>query len=877
MKKVARRLALPLLLLLVALGAVLLFLDGGQQAEPERAADEARDDAPGAAEAATGAGGAGEAATERTTVEDDAAAFAAGAGAVRLGIPGFVGRVLDRDGAPVAGAEVRATGLAGWGAARDREDFAARLGADWTLHSRADGRFAVPEAPRDGLRFELLITDPRHAPFRLLNLPAWPGRTRDLGDLVLARGFAAAGRVSSAEGAPVAGALVYAYPDLTATAPGADLGQVEPLPLPPAITDREGAFRLERLGPARVRLRAATELGFSPWSDGIGAEEGGEVADIGLSLLPGVLLEGVVLTPERLPIAGARVTADARTSLPDPNDRFRLETQSGADGGFRLAVPAALRSVRLRAGGEGTWLAERALERPEQWSRPIELILKPMPLLAGTVTVEPGAPAAGAEVALTSRWDNGRAPDPADVLARAVVDERGEFTLAVDLTRATGTSFRVVAWDGVHLPAASEPLRLRGDGRGFQQPKLALTLTEGLALAGRALAPAGEPVAGARAMLRRLTAPRTGRVQGLEETARGGPLIAVVTTGADGGFRFTGLPAWDYRVELHHRDWSPADSPDLPLTESLEALEIRMNEACGILGAVEGDLAAVPSLQVTLRAPGREPLVTPVDGRGTFEFAGIAPDVYSLELHPAPMAAAESLFSFAAGRALGRLDQLVVEPGEQVRATLPMELSEFGVVAGEIRDSGAPAANHRVILLRAETTTDPDPRISARNSARAARSTQTDHLGRYRIAGVESGDYLLVVTGPGKWPSGMWNESGARDPRGLARRHLRVDAGGETRCDFLVRLGRLRIEVENAAAEVIGQQVELVPLPTSDDGEAVRVYVGRRGAVTAPMASGPYELRYGEGEDLRAWQVFVPAEAEGAANITLPVKPRRNG
>lgn len=869
-----QRLALPLLLAALALAAWLFLLGGGpdgpgpaEDGEPSSAA------ADGADAAAGGGLGGDETAGARTVVADGGGA-GGGLGDPfahpRLGIPSFVGRVLSSDGVPAAGAEVRAIGLAGWGGARDRQDLAERLGADWTLRTRADGRFAIPEAPQDGLRFEIVVNEDRHAPLRLQNLPSWPGRTRDLGDLTLARGFTVLGRVLSPEGRPVAGAAVAAYPDLTATSPGADLGQVDPLPVPPVATDREGAFVLERLGPGRVRLRAAADDGFSPWSAAFGAREGETVTDVELQLLPAEPLAGVVLSEVRLPVAGARVTAEAQTGLPAPNQRFELQTRSGEDGSFRFALPAGTRSVQLRAGGEGTWIAERQLDRPEQWRERVELVLKAMPALRGRVTREAGGAASGARVALAARANPGQPPDESSILAGAVAGADGAFELLVDLSATRDSRFRVVAWDGRSVPATSDVLRMRADGRGFAEPTLELVLLEGFSLSGRALDPAGAPLAGARALLRKLSAPRGGRGPALEPTRRGGQVIASRTTGADGGFRFEGLIAGDYRIELHHRAWSPAESQDLPVVESLEGLDLSLHAPCGIAGEIDGDLQAVPVLQVTLSAPGRDPLIAPVDARGTFLFSGIAPDVYALELHPAPLALDETVFAFPGGRALGRLDQLEVPEGQVVGATLRLELEERGAVSGEVRAAGSSAANHSLFLLRAEATTDADPRVAAREAMRNMRATQTDHQGRYRIAGLESGDYVLVVCAPGGWPSGLWSDDGTRDPRGWTRRYLSVDAGGETRADFLLRGGTLRIEVANGDASVSGVQAELVPLPTSDEGWPRGIYVGRRGATVQALPSGQYLLRYGKDRDQRSWQTFVPADAEGRLTIELP-------
>ena len=389
------------------------------------------------------------------------------------------------------------------------------------------------------------------------------------------------------------------------------------------------------------------------------------------------------------------------------------------------------------------------------------------------------------------------------------------------------------------------------------------------------MTPDGTPVAGARALLRKLSAPRNNRVPGIDSSMRGGAVIHSATTAADGAFAFHGLLAGDYRVELHHRAWSPSESEDLPLVESLTDLELRMSPMSGILGEVEGDLRTLTALQVTLRSPGRDPLIAPVDAFGSFSFSAIAPGIYSLELHPAPLGSSET-FSFPGGTALGRLDGLEVPAGEQIQASLRLNLEERGMVLGNVRSAGLAAVNHGVYLVRQEATTDTDPRVAARNAVRNMRATQTDHQGGFLIGGVETGDYLLIVCAPGQWPSGMWNDDGSRDPRGLSRRLLRVDAGRESRADFLLRTGTLRIEIENGDQKVSSQQTELAPLATSDEGFVQHFNIGRRGTTTGPVPSGPYTLSYGQGAERKSWQVFVPADAEGSSRITLPERTQSN-
>ncbi len=130
--------------------------------------------------------------------------------------PRLVGRVVNEQGAPVAGVTVRTR--AGGGAT-------ARVVGETT--SDADGRFALEGLPIGVVRVEargrgwvpFLPPSVSVPPDRDRTVPLEPGRTTDV-TLVVARGVDVRGRVLDADGTPVADAPVwcearYGDPDLT--------------------------------------------------------------------------------------------------------------------------------------------------------------------------------------------------------------------------------------------------------------------------------------------------------------------------------------------------------------------------------------------------------------------------------------------------------------------------------------------------------------------------------------------------------------------------------------------------------------------------------------------------------------------------------------
>jgi protocatechuate 3,4-dioxygenase beta subunit len=220
-----------------------------------------------------------------------------------------VGRVVDLEGRPVAGAEV-------W--AGDRDQVAARVRTD------ADGRFRL------GLKSEeratvLWAEDQGRGLARehLEDVRIFTGRETDLGDLALAPGGRLSGRVVDQEGRPVPGAeaTIRSWHHVLGhtitpngpnwTARGDEQGHVRTPALP--------AGRTELIVTAPGRARRSLDRLVAP------GEAAVDLGDIRLDDERPVT--GVVVDQDGRPVAGAKVVVDADYDHP---------ATTGADGRFAV-------------------------------------------------------------------------------------------------------------------------------------------------------------------------------------------------------------------------------------------------------------------------------------------------------------------------------------------------------------------------------------------------------------------------------------------------------------------------------------------------------------------------------------------------------------
>lgn len=869
-----RRILVPLAL--VALGAALLVLalrDGAGPAAvpvPSDADAAGRQPAPapaaslGGSSAASGGRAALPAPRPQDAGEEGAAGAYGGTGA------SLRGRLLLPDGEPASGAAVEAFGMTRWSPAVDPEDPRTPPAVRWETRSDARGRFSLPDPPRDGLTFVLRARYPGLPPLERANLPATPGRTRDLGDLRFTEGCTIHGTVSDPEGRPIPLGTVH----VVRAADGPDFGRRasgSPLRGYAATTDPNGRFTLEQLPSSRMRLRAEA-AGFAPaLSAPIAGEPGAELGGVTLVLARSAALEGTVLAENRAPVAGALVELDAPSSeerrlleelgyAGAPDIAAALETRSGQDGRFRLNVPLSSERIRLRVAAPGFW--PRSLELGEAERRlPVELVLQTLQPITGVVTDARGQGVGGANVALLElRQSRGDMGDPAQIPAhaRAATGADGGFALPLDLSRTRDRSFQAVAWAEGFAPARSEVLNFAAGREGVPIPPLRLTLLQGLEASGVVLDPGGLPAAGARVHLRRLFVQRggAGRRVLVPETRRPGTIYRAATTGGDGRFAFGGLPAGDYRLEAYAAGASPADSPDFALLADPYEAVLQLAAASAIEGRLVGPLSDFGELRVTASSPHTDPLDASVGADGRFRLDALPPDTYELVVRQVDRAWGGA-FSFGAGEGLARAT-VILDAGETESVTLVLDLSERASLAGTVRVNGAPARDFSIFLVPRDIGLGAeDPILRLRALSNRLWSAGTDIRGDYKFAAVDPGDYWLVVDRGGAWPRGIFDvEPDAADagPAGIFRDQVSLNPGDSGRLHLDLLLGAVRGEVwtlqdDGQQAPARGGRVQLVPASRGAGIAEREVQVRRDGTFFADrLAAGAWILSARSGD-----------------------------
>lgn len=210
----------------------------------------------------------------------------------------IVGRVIDLDGRPVAGAEI-------WTEARDQAEARVRSGADGRFRLGAVNDERAPtiwvEAPDLGLARE-----------HFENIRIFKGRESDVGDLTLAPGARLSGRVVDAKNQPVASSTI------TIASRRHVMGYTITHNGPPWTVkgDNDGRFRLPTLpvGLAEFAIRAPGKA-LRHTSQRI--EPGRPELDLGdVRLDDERPITGVVVDQDGRPLRGASVVVDAEYDHP---------------------------------------------------------------------------------------------------------------------------------------------------------------------------------------------------------------------------------------------------------------------------------------------------------------------------------------------------------------------------------------------------------------------------------------------------------------------------------------------------------------------------------------------------------------------------------
>lgn len=463
-----------------------------------------------------------------------------------------------------------------------------------------------------------------------------------------------------------------------------------------AVTNPKGEYRIVFEAapgePGKLASLACAGGGVaSAWLPG--RIDTADVEDAGeFSARKGVPLAG------RIVDASGKGLADVQVEHPTGPE----STRTGPDGAFSFeGVGESGNEVEARMPG---WAASKALN-VRGGRKDVTIVLRSALPLAGVVVAPDGTPVAGAVVMGEARDDRGFAETDAD--GRFVLAAFGPGRIAL---YADGGEHGVREMTGLALPRREdEPLRLV-----LGPPRF---------LSGRVLDQTSRrPVAGAVV-----------EVPGSRRTW--------VRAGADGVFTIRPAPRGDLRLIAIAPRYA-AGVRQVPAAEAgARPVDVFLRPAATLSGRIV-DEQRRPVAGVRLRTY----------DAGNRGFALPPPSTVSAEdgsftLRRVPAAETLRVLTSHADFEPLALSNLGLKPGE-TRTGLALTLRRGAVVTGVVSAGGAPLAGARVTVSPGRSAYGTPPR-SLSGPALNWQRTTTAADGRFRLAGLSPGDYLLRVTATG--------------------------------------------------------------------------------------------------------------------------------
>lgn len=604
---------------------------------------------------------------------------------LRKGRAGF-GRVVDRSDRPVVGAQVELRQRGG-----DRRMMMIRMRESnpvkYEATSDATGRFEVKDLPAG--TWELTARGRGFAPLTVpgLTVPEGGGAT-DLGTVVLIPGVGIEGFAVDPEGRPVPGAEIRVS-EATADPMSRFLQQEEPQPA--ATSAEDGFFRVEDRRAGETVDLDASRPGYAP-----AVAAGVQVPPdqpVRLVLQPSAAVEGRTVDPDGKPVAGVRVFVHPSdpTSLGGGFRMFSVsrsqQAVSDETGFFRIedVIPGGIELQATASGYQRSELANLEV-RSGQELKGVEVVLAPGAVVEGRVFSPSGQPLAGAEVGVTD-------PTIDFFFGSATTDGDGRFRLE---GIAPGT--RSVQAEHKSYRRAIKELEVR-----LGENSVDLRLEGGVEIRGRVVDEGGVPVASARVSLR--AGPRSWNQPD-------------ATSGADGSFALDGVADGTYRVVADKEGFARSrEGVEVTVAgSSLSGIEVKLTAGGSIVGQLSGlEFAELATVQISLGGSRQSGQVTPDGG-------------YRIDhVEPGEHRVTASL----AGGSRQAEGQVTLEPGAP-EARLDLEFSGGITLTGRVLRNGAAASGLNVMLSGAG--------LSGRHG-------DTDHQGRFRFEGLDSGSYELQVYG----------------------------------------------------------------------------------------------------------------------------------
>jgi hypothetical protein len=604
---------------------------------------------------------------------------------LRKGRTGF-GRVVNQADQPVAGAIV-ALGPVVSG------DLMARMsrsaGDAWRFEATAgaDGRFEVPDLPPG--TFDLTARGPGYAPITIPGLTVSEGGgSLDLGTVALVKGVALEGFVTGSGGKPVEGARISV--SMASNDPLAAFSGPEGPPA--AISGQDGFFRVEDRRAGETVDVSVQRAGYAPGNAPgvlVPSEE-----PLRIALKPTSAVEGRTVDPDGKPVPGAQLFLNPTgpTAMGAGfvmfSDADMKRAASGEDGAFRIEdVAAGTFELTAEASGRQSVKMTNLEVRSGQELKGVEVVLPAGAVIEGRVLAS-GRPVPGAEVQLVEPRSSGVSFTIRSVSGTA----DGDGYYRIDGVTPGARTFQAEA-KGYRKTVRELDAREGGNALDF-------ALEAGAQITGRVVDDAGSPVSAALVTLRE---------------GNNSWNLPNGVSGPDGAFTLVGVADGTYRIAAQ-KEGFVRDREGQEVTvagSSVSGVEVTLATGGAIVGQLSGlDFTELAQVSVWVDDEFHTGRVSP-DGNYRIE-----------QVEPGERRVVASVRG--ARQTEGRV---TLDAGER-EARLDLEFKDGHLLTGQVLRNGEPARGQAVSLT--------GPGV-------AGRWSETDHEGRFRYEGLDSGTYDLEV------------------------------------------------------------------------------------------------------------------------------------
>ncbi len=549
------------------------------------------------------------------------------------------GRVLDANGQPVEGAEVRVTereiksvGVYDmrFGIGPDDDSTFLEFDRIGTRYERAmtdaDGRFVI--AGLDEPNYTIYADAPGHDPAKLTDVG--PGEARaELRMPPLAR--LEVQLIAAEDGTPITDAVVTAE-RLWCTRRGSHIGRRA---LPVTAPGADPHFAIEGVGSVATMLHVSAE-GFAQQSVELAGVAPGTVSQERVVLTLEGTISGRVLGPDRQPLADARVLLGTPGNLRYHRDAVRTDSE----GRYRFAG-RGVGAVGLRARTAGMAESEERVVSlgAGEHAQGIDFVLVESGTISGTVFGSDGEPAPDKSVALDvepfGRFKFMQTSDAFET--RVTTDARGHYVFRDLPPDKYELTVSVGGREVVELAAGEQR---RQDIRLPTRPR-----ARGRVLSG------GEPVVGVA-------------IKGELVGAGIGGWVRPQTTDANGTYTVELLTAGTYELYVRTPNGSESARKTIELAEGdVTVVDFELPDN-GITGRVSWDDSGLPveGLEVTLNIDGNAYVATSqTDAEGRFAFRHLTPGTYRVHVTGYGQGRGRSIMClpvWAESRSLGQDDMI---------------------------------------------------------------------------------------------------------------------------------------------------------------------------------------------------------------------------